>query len=425
VSEPATKPAAEQRSVTTQTIDAADFLLKKYGLDGIRAHVNAKNAMGISTFFGCVKLISNVLASLPLNVYQYEEGKGSRKDRKHSLDWILATRTNKNMGPFVARRTLIANCLVHGWAFASIEKNGLGQIKSITPYPSNEVDILYDDVTDSYFFSVGKIKKVFSQDEGIFLKDLSLDGSVGHSIVNWQKQVIKIDLLVKAFTEKYYEKSTFMGGIIEAAVGGAAKDEEAAKLYKKRLIESFQDDDNGGFGVAVLGMGSKFHKIGMSPVESQLLEMCDKGSKEVAMAFNIPLFMLGDTEKQTSFGSGVEQMFIAVTNTVFIPIAVQVEQEIDYKCFRRDEIMDGYFIKHNFKGLLRGDMKAQAEHAAKMVSNGIYMPDEARDHDEMAPLPKGTGARGYMNGTMTPMELIDQVKTPKNNGKKDSSAGAE
>jgi hypothetical protein len=60
-----------------------------------------------------------------------------------------------------------------------------------------------------------------------------------------------------------------------------------------------------------------------------------------------------------------------------------------------------------------------------MVTGGIYKPDEARAYDDMAPLKNGTGDRAYMNGTMTPLDLIDEVKTQKKNGNKGSSAGAE
>ncbi len=415
----------EQRSVTTGGVeDAVDFLLKKYGLSGISSHVSGKNAMGLATFFGCVRFISNVLASLPFSVHVWEEGKGTRKDRKHPLQWVLGTRFNQNMVPFVARRSMIANAIVWGWSISEVIRNRDREVIAIKPYATKDVNILHDELTDQYFFTIQPDGRTLSQDDVIFLKDLSFVGGEGNSIINWQSQVIKTALLTKNFINAYYENGTFISGIL---IAPNANTEEKAKAAKTAFVEGAKGDGGGGPGVAVLTNGATFQQIGATAVEAQVAEISKMSDSDICKMFGVPLSMIGDTSNQSAWGNGVEDMFIGVTNTVLIPVAVQVEQEVDYKCFRRDEIQTGYFTKHNFKGLLRGNMTAQAEHDTKMVNSGIYMPDEVRDFDEMAPLPKETGSRAYMNGTMTPLDLIDEVKkggfNQKQNVQEDTSAG--
>ncbi len=413
-------PIMEERSVLASTMDDAQVFLKKLGLEHLSVYVSANNAMGIATFYGCVKFISNQISSLPYNVYRSTGKDGAIKQYEHPLNFALETRLNKNMGPLVGRRSLILNCLVHGWAIAEVKRDLNRRTKEIIPYPRKQVQILHDQDSDSYFFDIPHLNKRLSQDDVIFLKDLSFDGAIGESIVDWQHDTIAIDLTAKAHTKSFLKNRTFMGGFLSHPAVGQAKDEDAAKKIKDRVNTALSED-----GMAVLPKDVTYHALGLSPADSRLLEIFGMSDKDIAKLFNMSLAMIGDTEVQSSWGSGVEQMYTILTNSVLIPIAKQIEEEVNYKCFRMDEIRSGYYTSHNFKGLLRGDFKTQSEHLQRMVTSGIYTPDEARAYDDKGPLPNGTGARAYMNGTMTPLDLIDEVKTSKKNGNKGSSAGAE
>ena len=315
---------------------------------------------------------------------------------------------------------MIINFLVHGWSVSEIVRDGRRRTEEIIPYACSEIWPIYDEISDNYFFQVVKTGRKLSQDDVILLKDLSYDGKMGNSVLNWQSQTLKIDLSAKAFTEKFFENGTFMGGFISHPAMVNAKNEEAAKSIKAQVLESYRD----GSGISVLPPGSDYKKIGLSPSESKLLEIFAMSDKDIAKMFNLPLSVIGDTEVQSSWGTGVEAMNTIITNSVLMPIARQIEEEVDYKCFRNDEVTAGYRTKHNFKALLRGDFKAQSEHQKSMVLSGVYTPNEARKFDDMPPLKNG-GDEAYMNGTMTPLGLIKEVKTGKRDGKKVSAAGAE
>lgn len=398
-------------------------LLKEWGLYTLSANATPETAMGISTFFGCVKLISNVLATMPYSVHKKLQGGGSESGEDHPLHYLIHTRFCENQSSFIGRRTLIGNCLVWGWAIAEVKRDFRRQTEQIIPYASKDWSILHDDDSGRYFFSNKRTGRILSQDDVIFIRDFSFDGNVGVSIVNWQRQVLKIDLLAKKFIQKFYEDGTFMAGFFSTPLGHTLKDEEIAKEFKKRINDSFAGKDGGAFAYAVLGAGVEWHKIGQTPVEADLMPIFEKSDADIAKMFGVPLSMIGDSQKSTSFGTGIEQQYIGVTNNVFSPIAVQLEQEIDYKCFRRDEIKAGYYTRHNFKSLLKGDLKTQAEYNQKMVIAGIETPDEVRALDEKPPHKGGAGSKPYMQGAMMPMELLGQkVKgNSDGNGKKDTS----
>jgi HK97 family phage portal protein len=413
------EPIEEERSAQASTIDNADIFLKKMGLERLIGYATAENTMGIATFYGFVKFISNQISSLPYSVYR-EENYTSKKALDHPLHYALDVRMNKNMSPFIGRRTMLVNALVHGWSIAEIKRDELRRTEEIIPYACSEVFPYLDETTDNYYFHIPRTGRVLGQDDVIFLKDISYDGKIGTSVIEWQRSTIKIDLAAKQFTEKFFEKGTFMGGFITHPSITGVKTEEIAKGIKGRVIESYQD----GSGFSVLPQGATYEKIGLSPADSKLLEIFAMSDKDIAKMFNLPLSTIGDTEVQSSWGTGVEAMNTIITNSVLMPLARQIEEEFDYKCFRRDEIADGYYTEHNFKGLLRGDFKSQSEHMIRSVQGGILTPNEARYQDNLPPLPEG-GDTAYMNGTMTPLGLIKEVKTGTQDGKGVSASGTE
>jgi HK97 family phage portal protein len=72
----------------------------------------------------------------------------------------------------------------------------------------------------------------------------------------------------------------------------------------------------------------------LKPQDAQLLESKRFSVEDICRPFGVPPFMVGATDKVTSFGSGVEHMgqgFIRFTLTRHIN---PLEQEINRKCFR-------------------------------------------------------------------------------------------
>jgi HK97 family phage portal protein len=398
-------------------------LAKLFGIDRIYARANERTAMGISTFFGCVRLIVNLTSSTPVGVYKYLASGGSESKHDHPLDYLLSVRTNPQMTPIIAIATLVINLKVHGAAIAKIVRDENRRPIAIFPIPTQNVNFIEDPNTGVYFFQIvtNGTNEVLSEDDVIFLKDLGFDGRIGTSVIDWQGAVIKLDALTHKFAENYYEKGTFIGGFLETPL--AADEEDAAKEYKKRVVESLSGKD-GGLGLAILGPGIKWHAVSRTPLESQLVEIFNKSDKDIAKMFGVPLSLIGDTEKQTSWGTGVEQMFIGVTRSVIMPIAVQIEQEVRYKCFRNDEIKKGYYIKFNFRGLLRGDSTQFSNYVRAMVNSGIYNIDEVRALEELPPLPNGAGSRNLIQSGMIPLELVEEFIKSKskktNSGKTDN-----
>ena len=60
----------------------------------------------------------------------------------------------------------------------------------------------------------------------------------------------------------------------------------------------------------VLAGGMKLHQLTLSSEDAQLIATRGFQVEEICRAFGVPPFMIGHTEKTTSWGSGIEQMSI-------------------------------------------------------------------------------------------------------------------
>ena len=70
----------------------------------------------------------------------------------------------------------------------------------------------------------------------------------------------------------------------------------------------------------------------------------------------------------------------------------------------KGERLQGYYYKFNEKVILRTDSQTQAEIISKYVNNGIYTPNEAREHLDMH---KIDGAdKLIVNGNYIPIDIV-------------------
>lgn len=88
-------------------------------------NVNERSAMQVTAVYACVRVISETIASLPLQVFKHTET-GKEKAVHHALYRLLHDEPNPDMTSFVFRETLMSHLLLFGNAYAQILRNGKG-----------------------------------------------------------------------------------------------------------------------------------------------------------------------------------------------------------------------------------------------------------------------------------------------------------
>ena len=68
--------------------------------------VNERTSMQMPAVYSCVRILSEAVASLPLNVYRYTDTGGKEKAFDHPLYRLLDDEPNPEMSSFIFRETL-------------------------------------------------------------------------------------------------------------------------------------------------------------------------------------------------------------------------------------------------------------------------------------------------------------------------------
>ena len=111
--------------------------------------VNEFTAMQTTAVYSCVRILSEAIASLPLNIYRYKAA-GKERVYNHPLYHILHDEPNPEMTSFVFRETLMSHLLIWGNAYAQIIRDGAGRVVSLYPLLPDKMQVYRDDSGELY-----------------------------------------------------------------------------------------------------------------------------------------------------------------------------------------------------------------------------------------------------------------------------------
>ncbi|HAF38248.1 MAG TPA: phage portal protein, partial [Gammaproteobacteria bacterium] len=133
----------------------------------------------------------------------------------------------------------------------------------------------------------------------------------------------------------------------------------------------------------ILEEGMGVTPISMTAEDAQWIESRKFSRTDIAMFFGVPPHMIGDTEKSTSWGTGIEQQGIGFVTYTLEDSLTTWEESI-----ARDLVPDtepDIYARFNRKSLVRGDIKTRKEFYTSMMQWGVYSPNEVRALEDENP----------------------------------------
>jgi len=345
-------PHANQNSVPTNW----DGMLNASGVP-----VTDHTALKLSVFYACVQILSDDVASLPWDSYRKRGGLRVEVDPQPSL----LLEPYPGLTDVESKQQMMVSLCIRGNFYGHVqERDALDYPTAIEPLHPDQVMVDRDPDTFA--------KRVRINGQRIDARDLfhvrrfSLPGSdVGLSPVRNHAQTLGLALAAEEFGAKWFRDGAAPSSALET-------DAQLTDDQVRRVQQTWISSHGGRRRPAVLTGGFKWRPITFTPEESQFLETRKFQVEEVARAFRIPLYMLQSIEKQTSWGTGVEQQGISYVTHTLRPWLVHIEAAIS-RCLPR-----GQFMRFNVSGLLRGDIKSRYEAYRTAVEGGWMNRDEVR-----------------------------------------------
>lgn len=360
--------------------------------------ITTDSAMAIPTVFRCVGLMSTVIAGCPIKTFK---NPGKVEQFPAILDYsnnaMLYTQFEL-WELVVAHLCLWGNCYVLKVRRDSklapdgrrVPKNhpAAAQIIDLRPISPDRVDVKLED--GNKIFVVEQVNKhgqpapelpkvTYTTYEIMHIAGMGYDGIRGLSPIMMAKQTLGTSVAADKLAARFYNKGTLLSGVIN--VKAPLADQNQADEIRRRWIQK-----NGGLDpaheVAVLDAETSFQPLTIPPEALQFLESRRWQTNEIARMYGIPPHLVGDVEKSTSWGTGIEQQNVGFVSYTVSGWTNRIEQRVTREVVN----VNKQYSEFDMSRLLRGSMSERFAAYAIAVQWGWLTRNEARRKENMEPI---------------------------------------
>lgn len=364
--------------------------------------VTDSSVLSLSAAWACVNLICGTIASLPLMVYR-RDSKGNREVfRDHPLYRLLHDSPNFDQTAVDFWEFISASLELRGNAYARIERGSRG-VLALTPVNPGLVGVKrLKNGTLEYRWSYEGRSYVETDKTMLHIRGFGGNPLGGMSTLNVGRHTFS---LARAIDKS--ASATFRNGMRPSGVLTFEKwlSPEQRELAESKMAQKFQSAADTGKPMILEG-GTKWEQLTLAPEDAQMLESRGFSVEEICRFFGVPPFMIGHTEKTTSWGSGLEQQTLGFQKFTLRRRLKRIEQAIEKQLLTPEDRALGITVEFNLEGLLRGDSAGRARFYQQMTQIGAMTINEVRELENLPPVDGGDVPRMQMQNK--PITEIDE-----------------
>lgn len=347
--------------------------------------VTQEAALRLSVVWRCVRLISETLAGLPADAVRRAGNIREPVDRPPR--WLEMPNPESTWFEFTER--VFESLLMDGNAFVLITA------RDATEFPSEmwtldpqKIQVRRRANGQTFFLWDGdrELERYGPTNPGgevLHIKLASAGTGRGLSPIGAAMQAIGLGLAAEKQGARFYGQGQTLSGVFEFETsGGAVVTQANIDLTKKNWRRKHAGTDR-SFEPGIL-VGAKWHPISVTPEEAQFLETRAFQVEDIASRiYGIPAFLVGLSDKQTSWGTGVEQQGIGLYRFTLRGHIVRFEQAMSQLLPR------GQSLRLNHLALIEGDHKTEADVLQIELQNGVINRNDWRAIRDRPPVPGG------------------------------------
>lgn len=344
--------------------------------------VSEYTALGLSAVYRAVSIIASTVASLPLRTLR--EVDGSRTRVSSFLDAPGGT-----YGPtrYEWTETVMVHLLLHGNAYLLHVYNGAGSIVALEAIHPLCVEVHWETTPNGkrtgrkvFTVNLDDGRQVsLTQDQMTHIPAMTLDGLKGVSPI-W----IARNSLGTAIAGDRAAAKLFATGALHAGIVTAEEDltEDDAKAIKASLNAKVAGWENAG-EIAVINRKLKFTPWTMSMEDAQFLQSRQFQIEEIARWYGVPPHLLMQTEKQTSWGTGIQEQNRGLARFTLSAWTSRIEERLSRL------LPSPRFCEFDYAGLLKPAPEQEIPLLIAQVRSGLMTVNEARRIRGMDPIEGG------------------------------------
>lgn len=342
--------------------------------------VGETSVMGLASVYRAVSLIAGSIASLPMRtIVTNADG---HSDRAGSWLDTPAGPGKDVMTAYEFKETVLCHLLLHGNAYLGHVYGGAGQIIGLLPIHPMAVTPEIQRETGIKYFTVSLAdgtRRVFFSDQLTHIPALSLDGIKGLSPITLARNVFSTTMAGEQAAARMFGNGMMIAGLVSAD-DDISKDE--ALEIKSDIRQRIQGTANAG-DVVLINRKLKFDKWSMSAEDAQFLQSRAFQVEEVARWFGLQPMHLGQTDKQTSWGTGVQEQNRGLARYVLEPWTTRIQERLSRL------VSSGKKVEFDYTAFVQPDPETEINLLIAQYEAGLLTLNEVRKIRNLPPLPGG------------------------------------
>ncbi len=364
----------------------------------------------MATVYRCIKILSDSVASLPLE-YQRLDGDVFRTDHRHPLAPLLEIEADTSVSAFDLKRRAIQQVLLDGNAYIvpvySVEDMAITRLVLCS-----RGTVRHDTLLDRYIVSDPEqgLQGTYDESEVIHLKGLTQKPTdkTGYGVLAFAAKTAGI--AVAGDKETLHRFST--GGTVRGFVTNEKSGVNIFNDYHDGELRNAATDldsrlNNSGDNIVALPGRADFKQISLSSADMQFLESRKFTVLEICRFFGVhPSFVYSDT---SSNYKSAEQANVAFLSHTLNPMLIEIENEFRRKLIPR-ELWPYRRIQFDRSGLYACDLETKAKYESTLLGMG-YTVNELR---RMNNRPAVNGGNEVM--VSANLKTLNQIRQEGNQG---------
>lgn len=344
-----------------------------------------QNLLAFSAVYACINRISSDIAKLPLLLVEAAEDNTWPAAVSTSPYWAVLRKPNRYQTRIQFLTVWIISKLIYGNTYVLKERDARGIVVALYVLDARRVNTLVaSDGSVYYQLNVDPLSGVA---DSITVPDSEIIHDLMNPLFHPLVGIAPIYACAASTTQGnriqansavFFQNMSRPSGVLTAP---GTIDEVTAKRLKETAEAAISGQNIGRLLVA--GDGLKYEPMTIPAEQSQLIEQLSWTVEDVARAFGVPLYKINAGPMPTS--NNVEALNEQYYTGCLQILMESIEVLLDEGC----GLPSGYRTQFDLQGLLRMDTTARFEAWNKAVGGGWMSPDEARQRENMAPVPGG------------------------------------
>lgn len=365
----------------------ADYVRGGGNMTRSGAVINDQTALMQGVSFRCASVICGSLMQMPCDL-MLRESETSRKPADDPFREVLTVRPNHWQTPGEFKKMLQLHKLQRGNGYA-MKIVSRGRIIALWPLDPNRMTgpVQNADMSLTYRYTRLDGRTVeFSQDEIMHLRGLSWDGLTGLPVVRYMAESLGIATQTQKATATLFKNGQFRPGYLQT---DKPLSDTAYNRLKKSIDDNAGVDANDAFKMEILEEGLKYEAGGVSAQDAQLAQIMGFTRSDIGMFYGVPPHLYGDTDKSTSWGTGIEQQNIGFLQYTMGDHLQTWVETLKRDCLSVKGMDPRLYVKFDLKGFLAADSATRSAYLSRALGAGGAPPwmtqNEVRAVEDLSP----------------------------------------